>query len=138
VLGLVVLGLGTALGWIHPAGLGWLTTLLIMALVALFAAGLGVAIGVSLRRVMPVIAVAINVALYLFFLAGGVGVLAFEPEWLQTIAAFVPLTYGTHALQMALFYNSADALGQDVAVLALAALATVIAGSLAVRRRLAG
>ena len=41
-----------------------------------------------LRRVQVVIAVSINVAIYLFFLAGGIGVLAFEPTWLQNIAAF--------------------------------------------------
>ncbi len=45
--------------------------------------------------------------------------LAFEPVWLQGIASFVPLTYGVHALQMALFYNSADLLARDVLVLAL-------------------
>jgi ABC-2 type transport system permease protein len=85
---------------------------------------------------MPVIAVAINAALYLFFLSGGISVIAFEPDWLQQIAAFVPLTYGNHALQMALFYNSSDALGRDVAVLAGTALLTLVVGSLGLRRRL--
>jgi hypothetical protein len=37
--------------------------------------------------------IAITVAFYLFFLAGGTGVLAFELGWLQNIAAFISLTY---------------------------------------------
>jgi ABC-2 type transport system permease protein len=86
--------------------------------------------------VAPTIAVSINLSLYLFFLSGGTGVLAFEPAWLQRIASFVPLTYGVHALQMALFYNSADLLARDVLVLALSAAATLVAGAWAVRGRL--
>jgi len=53
-------------------------------------------------------------------------VLAFEPNWLQAIAAFIPLTYGIHAMQMALFYSSADLLGRDILVLGLSALATLL------------
>jgi ABC-type multidrug transport system permease subunit len=83
------------------------------------------------------IAVSINAALYLFFLSGGVGVLAFEPVWLQNLAAFIPLTYGTHALQMAVFYSSADLLGRDIAVLAGSAVLTLALGVLAMRRRIA-
>ena len=49
---------------------------------------------------------------------------------------FDPLTYGTHALQMAIFYSSADLLGRDVAVLALSTLATICLGILAMRRSL--
>ncbi len=133
-LGVVVLLLAYAMGWIYPEGIYWLDMLLVVGLVALLGASLGVAFGAALRRIMPVVAVSINLALYLFFLAGGMGVLAFEPQWLQAIAAFVPLTYGTHALQMALFYNSADLLGRDVLVLGLSSLAALVLGTLAVRR----
>ena len=90
VLGMLVLLMGDLLGWTQPKGIYWVSALLIIALVSLFSAGLGVAIGAALRRIQVVIAVSINLALYLFFLAGGIGVLAFEPSWLQTIAAFVP------------------------------------------------
>jgi len=75
------------------------------------------------------------IALYLFFLSGGIGVLAFEPSWLQSIAAFVLLTYGNHALQMAVFYNSADLLGRDVLVLALSSLVALCLGSMAISRQ---
>jgi ABC-type multidrug transport system permease subunit len=65
------------------------------------------------------------------------GVLAFEPVWLQNIAAFVPLTYGDHALQMALFYNSADLLGRDVLVLGVSSLIALVLGTVMVRRGMA-
>ena len=136
-LGVLVLGLGAALDWTRPVGVYWGTAVGIIALVALFSAGLGVALGALLQRIQPVIAISVNASLYLYFLAGGTAVLAFEPEWLQRIAAFVPLTYGDHALQMAVFYSSADQLGRDVAVLALSALVTLGAGIGAMRRGIA-
>ncbi len=137
VLGLLVLGLGYVLGWTQPVGVYWLTTLLMLALVALFSAGLGVALGALIQQVQPTIPTSILTAIYLFFLAGGIGVLAFEPIWLQNIAAFVPLTYGIHALQMAIFYSSFDQLGRDVAVLAGSALVTLSLGVFAMRRGIA-
>ena len=137
-LGLLVFLLAFALGWIHPVGIYWLTSLLIMALVALFSTGLGVALGAALQRTQPVIAISINVAIYLFFLAGGIGVLAFEPLWLQNLAAYVPLTYGDHALEQAVFYSAANQFGLDVLVLVLCALAALGLGTLSMRRSIAG
>jgi len=136
-MGMLVLLVANAMGWIYPEGIYWLDMLLIIGLVALLGASLGVAFGAALRRITGVVAVSINVALYLFFLSGGVGVLAFEPQWLQDIASVVPLTYGNHALQMALFYNSADLLGRDVLVLGLSCLAALVLGTLMVRKGMA-
>jgi ABC-2 type transport system permease protein len=137
VFGTVVLLLGDVLGWTQPEGIYWLNALLAMALVSLLAAGLGVAVGAVLQRIPPVSGIAITVAFYLFFLAGGTGVLAFEPEWLQNIAAFIPLTYGAHALEMAVFYRSSDLFGRDMAILAVTALAAVLLGTLSMRRGIA-
>ena len=133
-LGVLVLGAGSLLGWVQPQGVYWLPVLLIIALVALFSAGLGVALGALLQRIQSVGSAAIVIALYLFFLTGGTAVLAFDPGWLQTIATFVPLYYGRHALEMALFYQSSDQLGRDVIVLAGSALLAVGLGILAMRR----
>jgi ABC-type multidrug transport system permease subunit len=137
-LGVLVLGIGSLLGWVQPAGIYWLSVLLILALVALFSTGLGVALGALLQRIQSVGSAAIVIALYLFFLTGGTAVLAFDPTWLQTIATYVPLYYGRHALEMALFYQSSDQLGRDVAVLAGSALLTVGLGILAMRRGIVG
>jgi ABC-2 type transport system permease protein len=136
-LGGLLLLLCDLIGWTQPQGIYWLSTLLAIALIALFSAGLGVAIGAALQRIQPVTAISINLALYLFFLAGGIGVLAFEPGWLQNIAAFIPLTYGRHALEMAIFYASSDQFGLDMSVLALSAVAAVILGTLSLRRGIA-
>ena len=136
-LGVLVLGVGSPLGWVQPAGIYWLPVLLIIALVALFSAGLGVALGALVQRIQSVGSVAIVIALYLFFLTGGTAVLAFDPAWLQTVATFVPLYYGRHALEMAIFYQSSDQLPRDVAVLAGSALLAVGLGILAMRRGLA-
>jgi ABC-2 type transport system permease protein len=136
-LGILVLGVGALLGWVQPVGVYWLHVLLILALVALFSAGLGVALGALLQRIQPVSSAAIVIALYLFFLTGGTAVLAFDPGWLQKVAAFVPLYYGRHALEMAVFYQSSDQFGRDVAVLACSALAAIGLGTLAMRRGMA-
>jgi ABC-type multidrug transport system permease subunit len=136
-LGLMVLGLGYALGWTRPEGVYWLSTLLIVALVALLSAALGVALGALVQRIQPVTTLAIVTAIYLFFLGGGVGVLAFDPDWLQAVSAFIPLSYGTHALQMAVFYSSADRLAWDALVLIAMTLAALLLGLLAMRRSIA-
>jgi ABC-2 type transport system permease protein len=128
-LGVLVLGVGNVLGWVQPVGVYWLAILLILGLVALF--------GALLQRIQPVSSAAIVIALYLFFLTGGTAVLAFDPAWLQTIAMFVPLYYGRHALEMAIFYQSSDQLGRDSLVLAGSALLAVGLGILAMRRGLA-
>jgi ABC-type multidrug transport system permease subunit len=134
ILGVLVLLLGDALGWTQPQGIYWLSALLAIALVSLFSAGLGVALGAVLRRIQITIVISINVAIYLFFLAGGLGVLAFEPDWLQNIAAFVPLTYGRHALEQAVFYSASDQFALDMTVLGLSALAALVLGTLSMRR----
>ena len=108
-----------------------------MALIALLGTGLGVALGAALQRGLPVIGISVNIAFYLFFLAGGVGVLAFEPSWLQNIAAYVPLTYGIHALEQAVFYSSTDQFGRDVLVLSLTVRVALGLGVLSMRRGIA-
>jgi ABC-2 type transport system permease protein len=137
LLGFLVLLLADILGWTQPEGIYWLSTLLIIALIALMSTGLGVALGAALQRGLPVIAISINVAFYLFFLSGGVGVLAFEPQVLQNIATYIPLTYGVHALQQAIFYSSSDQLGLDVLVLGVCALIAVGLGVFSMRRGIA-
>ena len=137
LMGLLIFLLGAALDWTRPEGIYWVTSVLIIALVALFSTGLGVALGAALQRIQPVSGISINVAFYLYFLAGGIGVLAFEPSWLQNIAAYSPLTYGVHALQMAVFYRSSDQLGRDVLVLSLSAVLALLLGIVAMRRRIA-
>jgi ABC-2 type transport system permease protein len=98
---------------------------------------MGVTLGALLQRIQPVSSAAIVLALYLFFLTGGTAVLAFDPGWLQTVATFVPLYYGRHALEMAIFYQSSDQLGRDVAVLAGSAVVAISLGTLAMRRGMA-
>jgi ABC-2 type transport system permease protein len=135
--GVLVLALGAALGWTRPDGPYVVTSLLIMALVALFATGLGVALGAALQRIRPTLIVTGLVAVGLFFLAGGIGVLAFEPTWLQNIAAFSPLTYGVHAMEQAVFYSASDQLGRDVLILSLSGLVALLLGVLMMRRGIA-
>jgi ABC-2 type transport system permease protein len=137
LFGIIVLLAGDLLGWTQPEGIYWLTAILAMALLSFMSASLGVALGAAIQRIQPVTALSVNIALYLFFLAGGLGVLSFAPEWLQSIAVFVPLTYGRHALEMAVFYSSSDLLGRDVLVLCVAALVALGLGVLSMRRSIA-
>ncbi|MDQ6772193.1 MAG: ABC transporter permease [Candidatus Dormibacteraeota bacterium] len=134
----VVLLVGGASGLLRPAGWYWLPALGVIALFALAAAGLGAAVGAVGRRFTAVAAVGINLALYLFFLAGGISVVAFLPAWVQTVAHLTPTYYGVHALQGAIFYQSLDGFGQDVAVLVVTAVAGLVLGTLALRRGVGG
>ena len=107
-----------------------------IALSAAFASGTGIAIGTWFQRRQPVSVAATIAAVEAFALAGGLGVIFFEPLWLQRIAVYDPLTYAIHGLQQAVFYDSVSGLLRDIAVLAIAAAAAAIAGSLALRREL--
>ncbi|MGH2507270.1 MAG: ABC transporter permease [Ktedonobacteraceae bacterium] len=137
VIGVLVLGACTLLGWIHPQGIYWLTALLTLALVSLFSACLGIAVGSSVRRIQPVGPLSLNVGMYLFFLAGGIGVLSFEPSVLQEIANYIPLTYGRHALESAVFYGSSELLGRDTLVMLVSIAVALVIGVLAMRRSIA-
>jgi ABC-type multidrug transport system permease subunit len=131
----VVLMIGAASGYLRPQDpVYWISTVMIVLLIALASAGLGVAIGATARRFQRVTAIGIPLSIDLFFLSGGITVVAFLPVWLQTTAHFVPTFYGTHALEMAIFYNSSEGLWQDVAVLGVTALAATILGVLSLRK----
>ena len=131
----VVLVIGAASGYLRPEDpIYWLSTVAIVLLIALASAGLGVAIGAAARRFQRVTAIGIPLSIDLFFLSGGITVAAFLPVWLQTTAHFVPTFYGTHALEMAIFYNSSEGLVQDVTVLGVTALAATILGVLSLRK----
>ncbi|MHB8628290.1 MAG: ABC transporter permease [Aggregatilineales bacterium] len=123
-------------GYFHPQGIYWLTAVVAVALVGLASAGLGIAVAMLARRIQRVMVIGINLTFYLFFLSGGISVAAFLPDWVRTIAHFVPTYYGVHALQMAVFYNSADQLPLDLSVLVVTAALTVGLGTFAFRRRL--
>jgi len=131
----VVLALGAVTGVLRPTG--WYALLAVgeIALLALAMAGLGAAVGALLQRFIPTIAIGVNLSIYLFFLSGGISVVAFLPDWVQAIAHFTPSYYGVHALQMAIFYHSSEQLGRDLAVMFGTAVATLLIGVLALRRR---
>jgi ABC-type multidrug transport system permease subunit len=131
----VLLVVGAASGYLRPEGtIYWISTLVIVLLIALASAGLGVAIGAASRRFQRVTAIGIPLSIDLFFLSGGITVAAFLPAWLQTIAHFVPTFYGTHALQMAIFYGSTEGLALDLSVLGATALVAGVLGVLSLRR----
>jgi ABC-type multidrug transport system permease subunit len=131
----VVLVIGAASGYLRPeAPVYWISSLAIVVLIALTSAGLGVAIGAAAHRFQRVTSIDIPLSIDLFFLSGGITVVAFIPVWLHTIAHFVPTFYGTHALQMAIFYSSTEGLALDLSVLAATAIVAVTLGVLSLRR----
>lgn len=134
LVALVVVGLGAATGYLRPDGWHWVPTLVVVALVALAAAGIGVALGARLRKLARVGPIAINLSIWLFFLSGGISVAAFLPGWVQTLAAFTPTYYGVHALQMSIFYASTDQLARDVTVLVATAAAGLVLGTLSLKQ----
>lgn len=133
--GLLELGICLVFGWAHLPALKYEpNALLFISLTALLAASLGLVAGLSVKKIQAAHALAANTALPLFFIAGGVGVLAFEPRWLQNVASFVPLTYANHGLQTAMYYSSTDQIGRDTAVLVLVTIAAIICALILLRR----
>ncbi len=130
----LVIGIGAGTGYLRPSGASWVPTVATVALLALASAGLGVAIGAAARNFQRVTGLSIPLVFYLFFLSGGISVVAFLPDWVQTLAHLVPTYYGMHALQMAVFYNSTEDLARDLAILLVTALAMVALGVFSLRR----
>jgi ABC-2 type transport system permease protein len=131
----VILVIGAVTGYLRPEGLlYWLTTIIIIMLIALSSVGIGVAIGSAARRFQRVTAAGIPLSIDLFFLSGGITVAAFLPSWLQVVAHFIPTFYGTHALQTSIFYSSTEGLAQDILVLVGTAFATIALGVFSLRR----
>lgn len=125
-----VLVAGAALGWTRPASpAGWAQAFAAIILGAGFAAGLGVAIGICGRRRQPVSIAATIASVELFALSGGIGVIWFEPAWLQAIARFDPLTYAIRLLQQAVFYGSTAGAWTDTLILAGCAAAAALTGA---------
>lgn len=134
VLAASMLLLGVFLGLYQITGIYWLSTLAVISLASVMSSGVGVAIGATFQRKQPVSYAATLAAVWAFALAGGVGVIFFEPAWLQSIAQFDPLTYAIHALQQGIFYQSSALIGRDLAVLAATACAAIFLGSLTMRQ----
>jgi ABC-2 type transport system permease protein len=130
----LVMAIGVITGYLRPSGGAWLPTIATIALLALASAGLGVAIGAAARNFQRVAGLSIPLVFYLFFLSGGISVAAFLPDWVQTLAHLVPTYYGMHALQMAVFYNSTEDLARDLLILLVTALATSALGVVSLRR----
>jgi ABC-type multidrug transport system permease subunit len=78
---------------------------------------------------------AVAASTYLFFLGGGFTVIAFLPQWLQTISVFDPARYAIDGLRQLLFYASPQNVAADLIILGGAAIIVMVSGSALVTRR---
>lgn len=127
---------GAAAGVLAPVLSHWPALVALLVAVSLAASGLGVLIGIALRRGRAVTMLALNAAILLFFLGGGFTTVAFMPPWLQAMARLVPTSYAIEGLRQALFYPHLEGFVMDMAVLLSSAAVTVGLGSLALGRSL--
>jgi len=126
---------GVGAGLLHPHGPYWLAGISMSLLVGLAAASIGVTIGALLRQFQLASSTSIVVSLYLFFLAGGVSVLAFLPVWLQDVTRFDPLYYAIQSLQRASLDGSAHDFLRDALIMTSLAIAGTILAVWAVSHR---
>jgi ABC-2 type transport system permease protein len=135
----VVLGIAAAAGFLRPEGWYWVPAIGMLMLYALAAAGVGTFLGALLRRTEQVTLAGVVVAVYLFFLSGGLGggVTGFLPGWVEAVARLIPSFYAVHTLEMSVFYRSTDLVARDMAIVAATVVAAVVAGGLALRRTVA-
>jgi ABC-2 type transport system permease protein len=107
---------------------------LILVLLVVMSVGMGVLLGLLVRRVRLTAMVGLNASAYLFFLGGGFTTTAFLPRWLETASRLVPTSYAIRALRQALFYPDLVGFQRDAAVLAGAALLFAACAVLALLR----
>ena len=128
--------LSGACGWNLPVPTGphALALLALLLAVTLTTVGLGTLLGVALRDTRLVTMTGLNVACYLFFLGGGFTTVAFLPDWIQTVSAFVPTSYAINGLRQALFYPTLIGFERDLSVLTGCAVVSVVLASLMLTR----
>ena len=129
-----VLAVCIALGVISPPTGHWPALLALFAATSLCAAGLGATLGAWIRGARTVAMAASIVATYLFFLGGGFTTIAFLPDWLRNVGAFVPIRYAIEGMRQCLFYPDLAGVATDLAVLCVTAMLAVGVGALTVRR----
>lgn len=121
-------------GTISPPVDHWPALAAIFAATALLASGLGAIIGAIMNGARIIAMTACLIATYLFLLGGGFTTIAFLPEWLRVLSAFVPTRYAIDGMRQALFYRTLDGIPGDLLLLCVTALFSCILGSFCVRR----
>jgi ABC-2 type transport system permease protein len=126
--------IATTTGLISPPPGHWPALVALFLATALCAAGLGAALGATLRGARQVAVAASVISTYLFFLGGGFTTIQFLPHWLRRITALVPTRYAIDGLRQSLFYPDVHGLMTDLLVLLGTAAVAVIVGAVLVRR----
>ena len=131
---LPVVGAAVLSGILVPPPGHWPALVGLLFLLVVMSVGLGLLLGLVVRRTRLAAMVGLNAAAYLFFLGGGFSTVAFLPDWIQSASRLVPTSYAIRALRQALFYPDLQGFGHDVAVLAACALAAAALGVLSLGR----
>jgi ABC-2 type transport system permease protein len=129
-----IIALATWTGIVAPPPGHWPALIAVFGATALCAAGLGAALGATLRGARLVSMAASVVSTYLFFLGGGFTTIQFLPDWLRLITAFVPVRYAIDGLRQTLFYPGLNGVAFDLQVLFATAAVAIAAGAFFVRR----
>ena len=125
VEGIIILGLGYALGArVHSGIAGWLVLLLVAALVAAAFAGMSNGIALFARREESMIALSNFIALPLLFLSSVLMAEELMPRWIRAVAAVNPVNWGAVAAREAVQPHT----DWGVVALHLALLAAVATG----------
>lgn len=119
---------------LQPPLAHWPAVLALLGAVTIMAVGLGVLIGVGLRRGRLVTMFGLNASAYLFFLGGGFTTVAFLPGWIEALSRLVPTSYAIAGLRQALFYPDLSGFAGDLLVLGGCAVAAAALGTLALAR----
>jgi ABC-type Na+ efflux pump permease subunit len=118
---------------VPPPGHGPALLALLLLLVVM-SVGMGLLLGMLVRRTRLAAMVGLNASAYLFFLGGGFSTVAFLPAWIRTASRLVPTSYAIRALRQALFYPDLDGFAPDLGVVAACALLAAALGVLALLR----
>ncbi|OGK14991.1 hypothetical protein A2774_01080 [Candidatus Roizmanbacteria bacterium RIFCSPHIGHO2_01_FULL_39_12c] len=119
---------------ISPPLTHWPALAAIFTTTALAASGLGALLGALFKGSRLIAMAASVVSTYLFLLGGGFTTIAFVPQWVRNLSAFVPTRYAIDGMRQALFYNNLDGVVLDLIILSSTAILTIALGSFAVRK----
>jgi ABC-2 type transport system permease protein len=125
---------GAALGLLSPPPGHWPALLLLLALLVLLGVGLGLLLGLAVRRTELTALAGLNVVAYLFFLGGGFTTVPFLPTWIQRASLAMPTRYAIDGLRQVLFYPDLTGVRSDVIALSASTAGVILLATFALGR----
>jgi len=135
ILNLMLTGIMIAVGWLvfNVQAIPDAFSFLLIFLGSAMFSGIGMLLSGLVRDVEAASAIGNAIAFPMMFLSGAYFPLEFMPDFVQSIAKVLPLTYFSEGLRSAMIYKYSEGIFTNMAIVSVLAMAFIVLGSLVTR-----